>query len=491
MLRLGLTRLTRRASSQLCRSASAAAHNKVEGDISDAFVSLSGTHRAPLPDRYRQLKCDLVRGREDLIVQSWTRLLAELKRENDTIAAKGPDIIPQVDFADLEGGCERLKGEIKKRGALVVRGVIPEEEARNYKEEVEAYVDKNPHTRSNNPQVYELYWSGPQLKARSHPSLLRLQKHLLSFLWHTSSPTAQISLANPLSYADRLRIRQPGDASFALGPHMDGGSVERWERDGYGRGGVYDGIFEGSWETHDAWDASGRVDAVNNLYDGLGACSVFRMWQGWLSMSRSGPREGTLLVNPLMHLATAYVLLRPFFRPLDTTKSARFLDESNWALTTMSEMTSELQGTSPGHGQELSDELHPHLELERTMVHVPEIKPGDFVAWHCDAIHSVDKVHKGHSDSSVLYIPVCPVTALNAEYLARQRDAFRRATPAPDFPGGQGESRHVGRPTEEMMRGWTTAVGRQAFGLEKFDVREDALPGEREVVEKANATLGF
>jgi hypothetical protein len=29
--------------------------------------------------------------------------------------------------------------------------------------------------------------------------------------------------------------------------------------------------------------------------------------------------------------------------------------------------------------------LHPHLELERTMVHVPRIKPGDFVAWHCDS----------------------------------------------------------------------------------------------------------
>lgn len=103
----------------------------------------------------------------------------------------------------------------------------------------------------------------------------------------------------------------------------------------------------------------------------------------------------------------------------------------------------------------------------------------------------MDKVHRGHSDSSVLYIPVCPVTALNAGYLARQRDAFRRGTPGPDFPGGEGESRHLGRPTEEMARSWTTAEGRQAFGLDKFDVREHALPGEREVVQRANAILGF
>lgn len=237
----------------------------------------------------------------------------------------------------------------------------------------------------NDPQVYELYWSAPQLKARSHPSLLTVQRQLMSSLWHTSSPSSLISLTEPLTYADRLRIRQPGDASFALGPHIDGGSVERWEPDGYGRGGVYDAVFDGSWESYDPWDASGRVDAVNNLHDGLGACSMFRMWQGWLSMSHCGPNQGTLLVNPLMHMATAYVLLRPFFRPIRQGTGAAFLDESNWELAAENEMTSDLQGASPGHGQELTDDLHPHLELAQTMVHVPEIKPGDFVAWHCDS----------------------------------------------------------------------------------------------------------
>lgn len=143
MLRSGLTKLTR---PRLCRSASTAAARR-EGDISDAFVSLSGAERAPLPDRYRQIKCDLLRGREHKIFESWSRLLRQLRRENDIIAAKGSDVIPQVDFADLEAGCERLKGEIKKRGALVVRGVIPEQEARGYKEEIEDYVRKNPHTR--------------------------------------------------------------------------------------------------------------------------------------------------------------------------------------------------------------------------------------------------------------------------------------------------------------------------------------------------------
>lgn len=233
--------------------------------------------------------------------------------------------------------------------------------------------------------MFELYWSRPQLEARTHPDLLKVQRHLMSSFWHSPSSNAPISLDIPLSYADRVRIRQPGDASFALGPHIDGGSVERWEPNGYGRGGVYDSVFNGDWESYDPWDAAGRVVAVNNLYDGLGACSMFRMWQGWLSMSHTGPNEGTLLVNPLMRLATIYTLLRPFFKPLSESRVPGFLDEKNWAFIDPSEMTSELQGATPGHGQELTDELHPHLELGKTMVHMPPIKPGDFVAWHCDS----------------------------------------------------------------------------------------------------------
>ncbi|KAF7554185.1 hypothetical protein G7046_g6894 [Stylonectria norvegica] len=478
---------------------------KKEGDISDSFVSLSGNDRPILPDRFRLLKRDLVKGREGELTASWTRLLRELKKENEIVITKGPGVVPQVEYQDLEKGVQSLKGEMRKRGVVVVKGVVPENEARAYKEEIEEYVRKNPSTKGqlsfhrtsrslvltslafpqNNPQVYELYWSAAQLKARGHPSLLRVQHQLMSALWRSSSASTPISLTNPLTYADRLRIRQPGDSAFALGPHIDGGSVERWEKEGYGLGGVYDAIFAGRWEEYDPWDASGRVDAVNNRYDGLGACSMFRAWQGWLSMSRTRPRGGTLLVNPLMHLSTAYVLLRPFFKAIQGAGTPGYLNEKNWVFVGADEMTSELQGATPGHGQELNDELHPHLELNKTMVHVPEIEPGDFVAWHCDTIHSVDKVHTGTSDSSVLYIPVCPLTDFNAKYVVRQRQAFRDGTPGPDFPGGQGEAQHVDRPSEDMLRKWTNGVGRAAFGLEKLVAGEGAGEGERAVVESA------
>ncbi|AEO59794.1 hypothetical protein MYCTH_2308330 [Thermothelomyces thermophilus ATCC 42464] len=485
---------------------------KAEGDISDTFTSLSGKKTPPLPDRFRELKLRLVSGHEDAVIASWKRLLAALQNENELIARTGPAIIPEVRFSHLQDDLEALKPEIKKRGVAVIRGVIPEDEARSYKFEIEEYVRQNPHTRGfppSEPQVLEVYWSPAQVRARAHPNLLATQRALMTTLWHAASdPSAPVSMHTPLSYADRLRIRRPGDAHFALGPHQDGGSVERWEERGYGRGGVYDAVFRGRWDGgnskkageggagYDPFDAAPRVRAVTDLYGGLGACSMFRMFQGWLAISRSGPLQGTLLVNPLVKETGVYALLRPFFaakrglEELDGNRE-RYLDEDNWEFTGGERMTSEIQGAAMGCAQEFPEGAHPHLELEKTMVHVPEVRPGDYVVWHCDTIHAVDKKHAGTSDSSVLYIPVCPTTVASAEYVARQRAAFLRGTPAPDFPGGEGESRHIGRATEEYVKKYCDPLGVQSIGLDRLATVEDDTPGGKAAVEEANRVLGF
>ncbi|CAK7210196.1 hypothetical protein SBRCBS47491_000695 [Sporothrix bragantina] len=475
---------------------------KREGDISDSFASLSGLESTPLPDHYRQLKLSLMAGRDETtIVASWQRLLKELRTENETISRLGPDVIPSVRYSHLDEDLTTHKDELHKRGVAVIRGVIPEAEARGYKDQVEAYVAKNKDkTRGfppENPQVYELYWSAAQLAARGHPNLVDTQKKLLG-LWHTD-PSAPVDLAQPTTYADRLRIRLPGDARFALGPHQDGGSVERWEPQGYGLGQVYDPVFTGKWEEYDAWDAGRRAAAVCDLHSGLGACSVFRAFQGWMSISHVGPRQGTLLVYPLAKLATVYTLLRPFFAPVKPVSaqldqaSEQFLAADNWVFTGGAAMNSDLQGATPGHGQEFPDgpdgnSLHPHLELARTMVHVPQVKPGDYVVWHCDGIHAVDKVHNGTGDSSVLYIPVCPLTEVNARYMVRQREAFLTGLPGPDFPGGPGESAHVERPTADFVKGDDQ---RRAMGLEPFVAGPEASSGAKGITALANSILGF
>ncbi|KAE8142442.1 hypothetical protein BDV38DRAFT_294331 [Aspergillus pseudotamarii] len=465
-----------RAHKTFIRQATSSAESRKEGDISSVFVSLSGKEEAPLPPRFADQKRRLITGREEQIERSWHRLLHTLKDEVRLIEQRGSDIIPSIDFKDVHTAPKTFRDELRKRGVGVIRGVVPEHEARAYKEEIENYVKANPGTKAfppHDPQVYELYWSQPQMRARTHPNMLETQRFLMSF-WHSNSPDAMISPTHPLSYADRLRIRQPGDAGFALGPHVDGGGPERWEDNGYGCGNVYQRIWQGEWKKYDPWEASCRVLAEADLYNGAGACSMFRMFQAWLGMSHTGPNEGTLLVNPLLSLATAYLLLRPFFEPIYTppTDCSRmatetFLHPSNWRLER--ETSSNLQGTTPRFSQELSTTLHPHLELDKTMVHVPRIAP---------AIHAVDRVHNGIGDSSVMYIPACPVTEANANYVKRQRN---------DFLEG-----HVGRATEAGLRKSTSQLGLRALGLNKWDLNDPSLTqGQRLVLEKSNKILGF
>jgi hypothetical protein len=107
-----------------------------------------------------------------------------------------------------------------------------------------------------NIQAFEIYNSGAQTRARTHPAILQL--------WHCSKPGAKPSLGNPISYFDHFRIRQPGDRSFVLGPHIDGGSLERWEDPGFR--GCFRAIFGGDWQKHDPFDAAHRLDARQDLY---------------------------------------------------------------------------------------------------------------------------------------------------------------------------------------------------------------------------------
>ncbi|KAL2064951.1 hypothetical protein VTL71DRAFT_4091 [Oculimacula yallundae] len=487
-------RLIRHAASQ------AAPQAKAEGDISAVFPSLSGIEMKPLSERFTEVKRQLIQGNEKRLTESWQRLLKQLATENEIVKERGPAIIPQIEFEELKNAPEEFIREVKKRGVAVIKGVVPESEARGYKTQVEEYVKKTPSTKafpSDNPQIFELYWSQPQMEARLHPNVISAQILLMN-LWHSKKPDALISTSLPLTYADRIRIRQPGDNQFALGPHVDGGSVERWEPNGYGLGGVYNKIFQGRWEEYDPWESSVRIPAVTDLYNGPGGCSMFRMFQGWLGLSHTSPREGTLLVNPLLQLATAYFLLRPFFDPVHSPRSSssedssRYLSSENWKMKSAGEMDSALHGANPGSSQEFNDVLHPHLKLKDSMVHVPTIKPGDFVVWHCDTIHAVDQVHTGKTDSSVMYIPVCPVTELNAKYSAKQRESFATGIPAPDFPGGQGESKHLGRATTESVTRDASDLSLSTMGLSRLETSEaDGIPGAQKMLEKANQLLGF
>jgi hypothetical protein len=73
-------------------------------------------------------------------------------------------------------------------------------------------------------------------------------------IWKSKDENARVTTGFPVSYADRMTLRKGDD--FQGGPYarVDGGSVERWEPDGYGRAGTYKEIFQGQWEDYDPWE---------------------------------------------------------------------------------------------------------------------------------------------------------------------------------------------------------------------------------------------
>lgn len=134
------------------------------------------------------------------------------------IKQAGPAIIPSVTFSELQNLSNERRVEIIKRGALIVKNVIPTEEAAQLKNDVIEYIEANPNTTGfpkDKKVVYELYWSMSQVRARSNPSLMKTLSYM-NHLWH-ASPEAEVCFDQNISYADRLRIRHPGDALFPLG----------------------------------------------------------------------------------------------------------------------------------------------------------------------------------------------------------------------------------------------------------------------------------
>ncbi|KAL1876656.1 hypothetical protein Plec18167_005063 [Paecilomyces lecythidis] len=470
-----ISRLLAKPTIRAVSTAAASSHmTKAAGDISSVFPSLRPDYEPePLPPRFQDLKLKLFQNNEDALKDSWKRLLNSLEDEVQEIKKKGSDIVPSISYSDVVNGrvSDDALAEIRRRGCAVIRNVIPRSTALELKEKAREYIaanrDRVKAFPPDSPAVYELYWTPSQTEARAHPNMLETQR-FLQRLWHSSDPNTELSTTHPLTYADRFRIRNPGDAKFTLGPHADGGSLERWEDPEYSR--VYTKILEGKWEEYDAWDAKHRMKAKMDLYNGAGACSMLRFFQGWISMSDTGPSEGTMHVCPMITHSTAYTILRPFFN----------------TETLHPTMDNSFPGSVPGACQEFNPATHPHLELETTMVSVPRVEPGDYVAWHCDGIHSVDREHRGAGDSSVMYIPATPLCEMNVEYLLRQREAALAYSPAPDFPGagGPGESGFQGAVDWSLLN--PDGLRAMGMGTRRWEITDGMSQGEKRAIERAN-----
>ncbi|KAL2270673.1 hypothetical protein VTJ83DRAFT_44 [Remersonia thermophila] len=520
-------------------------------------LSFYGKEPVPLPSRFAHIKRSLVAGHEAELEASWARLIRALRDDVDDIASRGSSLTPSIDFADMHRPEARaaFSRDLKRYGLGLIRGVVPRADAQAAIDETVRYLERQTDFKPPSPQdptCFDFFWTPAQVRTRAHPRVLEAQRFVMS-LWDQNAED-RMATRFPVAYADRLRIHgadigsvgpesssakakeaQTGDkrpapddsdgsdddgsdddrdddedpkkaAAELLGEftsstviaQVDNGSLERWEPDGYGRGGTYEAVFRGEWEKYDPWDPTHRISATQDLYNGYGVCSIFRMYQGMVALSTIEP--GLIRLLPSPKLATAYFLLRPFFSPKTRAPERRegpewdaFLDPSNWTLDR--EQSTIIHGAVPGHAQRLTELWHPHLHLRRTLVTIPTLQTGDYIVWHPDLAYHItsnpnvmasrapsppppgedaDDGPSGRPVSILVYVPAAPLTQNNALYLARQRKTFQRGHPSPDFDwtgsGLGSEATHVQRPTETYIAEVGGPAALQSMGLAPFDV---------------------
>ncbi|KAI8337768.1 hypothetical protein BC941DRAFT_426130 [Chlamydoabsidia padenii] len=442
-----------------------------KGNISSVFAQL-GASTSTLDPRYQSLKQEIAPKGSGILQDAYHRLLNSIEKEKQEIQEKGSAVVPEVSMDAIKNNGGRIPDDvaalIKKRGALVVRGLVDRQVAMGYKKDIEEYIkahrDQLVGYPEDNPQVWELYWTKAQVAARANENF-RIASLALNRLWY-AHPDSPVDLTKQLTYCDRLRIREPGDSSFALAEHVDGGSLERWEDPEYRK--CYEEIFKGRWENYDPFNVTHRINAEVDLYQGNGACTILRLYQGWIALSDVTPGGATLRVNPLIKETTAYYMMKPLLE--------QYKDRADF-LTAW-----------PGRSLDITKEHH--SAIVDCMVSVPPVSPGDGVFWHCDQVHAVEPKNEMKTDSSVLYIPVMPLCERNSEYLYRQRDAFLKGCTPPDFPGNDCEVDIMDRATVDTTDDDNVKIG---MGLAPFPLDSQAAltPGQLEALKQHNDRFGF
>ena len=334
---------------------------------------------------------------------------------------KGNSIIPQIYFKDLDTNSDDIINKIMNRGCVIIRNVFEEKKMNHWNTQLENYINENNYydhqkektgidqyfsdLKSGKPQIFGLYWSKTQVEIRQSIELDKVKKWL-NKLWNYKNKDENIFDPNrELVYADRVRRREPGDSTLGLSPHCDAGSVERWIDEGYQK--VYNDIFMDNFEKYNPFNALNR-DQTKEI-ESPAVSHVFRTFQGWVALTRQGPRDGTLQLIPIAK-SIAYILTRALL--LDVPEN-------------------ELCGSKPARALSVNSKYH--SLLLKALTSIPEMKPGDTVWWHPDVIHAVEDNHFGANYSNVVYVGSTPYCKKNLEYSKKQSEKFLLGESPPDF----------------------------------------------------------
>jgi hypothetical protein len=389
--------------------------------------------------------------RRDLLKRAFDEAKDYVRRAADRVRADtdaGRPTIPEIAYRDIRDGkvSDATRAAIRRSGCAIVRSVFASALAREWFDEVGTYLAENRYEeletgkrnldkyfsalKAGRPQIFNVYWSKPQVLARQDAKLAETRS-FLDRLWTNYEGVFDPDLQ--CTYADRVRRRQPGDKTLGLSPHMDAGTVERWIDPGYQR--VYEKVFAGDWRSYDPFDARHRLETRE--IPSPAVASVFRTYQGWTALTQQGPKDGTLRVIPIAE-GISYVLLRALQDDVPEN---------------------DLCGAAPGRALGVRPEWH--AEMMAGTVSIPEVMPGDTVWWHTDICHSVADEHAGKEYASVIYIGSAPDCAKNRAYLPGQKAAFLAGNSPPDFAPMNFEVDFKGRATEKDL----TELGRRQMGF--------------------------
>jgi hypothetical protein len=376
------------------------------------------------------------------VIKRFREIEAKVSEDIRTIESsnnKGESVIPEIMYSDIVNNKVDNKTieSVRRRGTVVIRNVFPREKSEKWYDQLNHYIDQNGYydqddpgldnyfsdLKVDKPQICAVYWSKPQVQARQSAEMSQTRSFLNRIWNYKKNSIIHFDPDRDCTYADRIRMRQPGDTSLGLSPHVDGGSVERWLGENYQH--VYHSLFKGNWQDYNPFNGEFRTEVEG--IDSPAVCRAFRTWQGWTALTPQGPGDGTLQLIPTI-LSIAYVLLRPFLQ--DVPEEI-------------------LCGAVEGRAQAITEEWH--SLLLRGLVTIPDVEPGDTVWWHSDVVHAVEHEHKGKDVSSVMYIGCAPLCERNMRYLERQKQTFLEGRSSPDFAPEDFEKNYPDRSTMEDL----------------------------------------
>ena len=349
------------------------------------------------------------------------------------LKASKKSIIPEISFNQISNRNTQIVESIKKRGCVIIRDVFENLTIERLNNDLEKYIEENNYyddqkkksgldkyfsdLKSSKPQIMGLYWSKAQMEIRHSENMLKVKKWLNNLWIYKNDEYEVFDPSKELSYADRVRRREPGDNTLGLSPHCDAGSVERWSDDYYQK--IYKDIFSDNFLKFNPFDAKYRDKTTE--FESPAVAHVFRTFQGWTALTEQGPNDGTLQLIPIAK-AMAYILTRALLD--DVPKD-------------------ELCGSKLGKALSVNKEYH-SLLLEG-LISIPIMKPGDTVWWHPDVVHAVEEKHLGKNYSNVVYVGSTPYCKKNLDYVRKQAKKFLKGESPPDFAAEDFETNYKGR----------------------------------------------